>query len=261
MKFKLDFRNALKEYGQALAAMAKLVGLEPQQLLKEEVGIILKTCIARTKQVSVAKLRDSARLRALRGLGLTRGPLTINAGVKARFGMVWRRNYENGQYFPIYYQDFSDVPNQHFGGEMFRVSTALTDNAKKEMQSAVQVAKKTQGLARKSWITIADKAGINLALVKGGKSIADSSIGRARNATAKGGAERNNGAAIVQNSGGIYAITVINRLPYGSKIGLGLLLSFTVQGRTAYFVTAVKKGFDGSLEQATKLFPGWTFNK
>ena len=85
MKIKWDMRKAVANYNRALAAMSKLTGLDPKKIVDAEAGIILKTCAAKTKVATAETVRTGARLRALRGSGLTSGKTTINAGARAVF--------------------------------------------------------------------------------------------------------------------------------------------------------------------------------
>jgi hypothetical protein len=250
-------KKAARNYSRALAAMAKLTGLEPKKLVDAEAGIILKTCAAKTKVATAAVVQTGARVRALRGSGLTSGKITINAGARAPFGRVWWRNPETGKWVLIFGDAFSKMP-RHINDPAFADVRQTVATARQKMGRAVKLAKASAALARGSWVMIADKLGIKLENVQGGGSLAASSITKARAAKARGNKQTANAAAKREESKRLYVLTLINRLPYGRFLGFDRLLTVTIAGRAKFFATAVKKGFDGSLKQTAKLFPGWT---
>jgi len=237
--------------------MSKLAGFSPDRLVDAEAGIILKTCAARTKVAKFSTVRDGARVRALRGSDLTKGQTTINAGVRAPYGRVWQRNPETGKFTLVYGDSFSKI-NRRIADAPFAEVQQKVSAARSKMSRAVNLAKASAAIARQSWILIADRVGIRLESVQGGGSIAAGAIAKARGAKVKGNRQVNNGAGRREKSPGRYVLTLINRLPYGRRLGFERLLAATVAGRASFFATAVKKGFRGSLEQTAKLFPGWT---
>lgn len=250
-------RKAVANYNRALAAMSKLTGLDPKKIVDAEAGIILKTCAAKTKVATAETVRTGARLRALRGSGLTSGKTTINAGARAPFGRVWWRNPETGKWVLLFGDNFSKMP-RHINNPAFAEVRQTVSTARQKIARAVAMARQSAALARGSWVAIADKIGIKLETVLGGGSLAASSITKARAARARGNKQVTNAAAKREESIKGYLLTLINRLPYGRLIGFDRLLKATMAGRAKFFSTAVAKGFKGSLEQTAKLFPGWT---
>lgn len=254
MKIKFDLRNAAANFSHALAAMSTLSGLNPEAIVKAEAGTILKTCAARTKVASVAKIVEGARLRSLRGLGLTRGDLTINAGLRGPYGRTWSRG-QSGKWELVLGDSFAKMPRHVKDSRWAQIANKVED-ARKVIAKVIPQAKLTAGLARKSWITIADKLGIKLENVPGGLSAG--AIMKARGAVARGGRDRTNGQAREEKSAQGYFVTLINRLPWARRLGLDRTLAAVVAGRAKFFSTAVAKGYRGSLEHTAKLFPGWT---
>lgn len=261
-------KYATRNYNRALAAMEKLTGFDCNQILRAEAGIILKTCASRTKVTKTENLRDGARVRSLRGLGLTRGKVTINAGIKATYGRVWMETEpakkgifglgaSRAKYQLIYGDNFSKNP-RHITSKDFREVSQKMRQAKTVIAKGVREARKTAALARNSWIQIADRLGIRLESVQGGGSISASAIAKARGAEAKNQAQTRNGRGRMDQTVGRTIITLINRLPYGKDIGLDSMLKTVMAGRAIYFSRLVKKGFDGSLQAVTKSLPGWT---
>lgn len=250
-------RKAAASYGRALAAMSKLTGLDPKKLVDGEAGIVLKTCAARTKVATAEVVRTGARVRALRGSGLTSGKTTINAGARAPFGRVWWRNPETGKWVLLLGDNFSKMP-RHINDPAYAEVRQTVSTARQKIGRAVALARQSAALARGSWVAIADRLGIKLENVQGGPNLAASSITKARAAKARGGKQTANAAAKREETARSYVLTLINRLPYGRFIGFDRLLTATIAGRAQFFATAVKKGFTGSLAQTAKLFPGWT---
>lgn len=249
---------AVANYGRALAAMTKLAGLEPDKILNAEAGIILKTCVSRTKVASATTVRDSARLRTLRGIKATRGEVTINAGVRGAFGKVWVKSETSGKYVLARGNDFAELSDRHLTDEQYSRAAEKIEQAKSQLPKAIKAARLTAALARQSWIRIADLLGIVLENVKGGGNVSSGAITKARAAKAKGNVQTQNGGATRQTTPARHIVTLINRLPYGGRLGFQAMLNTVVAGRAAFFATAVAKGYRGSLEQTAKLFPGWT---
>lgn len=261
---KFDLRRAERAYGDALAYMSKLTGLDRKRIVKAEAGVILKTAAARTKVAPVSAVTQAGRLRTLRGMGLTSGKVdrdgyrvTINAGKKGPYGRVWARKNGSDKWQLVMGNKFSRV-NRHFDSPLWNVAMNAVRAAKSAIKIGVKKAKASRGLARQSWILIADRLGIDLASVQGGGSLSASAIATARKATVKGGKNQNNGRAREEDKAHQYFVTLINGLPYGRRIGLDRTLTVIMAGRVKYFATAVRKGFRGAMQDTTRLFPSWT---
>jgi hypothetical protein len=255
MRVRFDTRDAERNFARGVEVMAKLSGFDSRKIIMAEAGSILKTCASRTKVAPASKIRDGARLRALKALGLTRGDVTINAGIRAPFGRVWARG-ETGHWNLLMGDNFSKFPH-HVNDRLWAKVSAKIVDAKKIIPKVAKQAAASAALARGSWVRIADTLGIKLEAVPGGGSIGAGAIAKARNARARGGVEKNNGASQVESNAKRFFVTLINRLPYGKKIGLDGLLAVTVSNRAKYMYQSIEKGFRGSLEEVAKRFPGW----
>lgn len=237
--------------------MAKLTGLDRRKIILAEAGSILKTCASRTKVATAPKIQQGARLRALRSLGLTNGKdITVNAGLKGPFGRVYVRKKDGDGFRRTHDNNFTPL-NQHYSNAQWAKLQAVVSDAKKIVQKVTAQARLSAALARGSWVRIADTLGIKLENIPGGGGISSGAIDKARQAKAKAGLEKNNGQSKIESAAGKFFVTLINRLPYGRKIGLDGLLAATVSGRAKFMYTAVSKGFRGSAEDMAKRFPGW----
>lgn len=254
MKIKFDLSRAQENYSRALTGIAGLPGLEPKKIVLAEAGTILKACAARTKVAPVSKITAGARLRVLRSLQLTKGDITINAGVKAPYGRVWSRG-ASGKWDMVLADNFTNS-NRHVSDSRWNAISNKVQDVKTIVAKVIPQAKLAAGLARKSWIQIADKLGIHLEDVPG-STISSGAISKARASKARGGKDSANGQAKQETEATSYFVTLINRLPYGRKIGLDRTLATVITGRANFFATAVKKGYTGSLQQTAKLFPSW----
>lgn len=261
MKVKFDVTKGVANYGRALGAMSKLSRLDPEQILRAEGAIIIKTCFSRTEQATAADIRQSARLRTLRGMNLTKaekvGDVSINAGVKrgAAFGRVWVKT-ASGKYQLVFGDNFSKL-DRTFNDADYANAWEKSQAARKAMNQNVRKALKSAGLARQSWVLIGDSMGVRLETVQGGGRASSGAISKARRAMATGGRNRTNGASRMQRMSGGTLLTMINRLPYGDRLKFQPMIDSVMAGRTYAFGMAVKKGYDGSLTKTLKSFPGW----
>ena len=262
IRAKFDLKRAGVVYSKALAHMAKLSGLDTRKIVLAEAGVILKTCAARTKVATASKLRDGARLSTLRGMELTKPKqigeyeFTVNAGKKAPYGRVWTRKNTSNKWQMVFGNDFSRVP-RHFAEQAWRTANFLAKQSKVAVRKGIDTAKQRAGLARGSWVLIADSLGISLENVRGGQNIAASAIQKARRARARGNKQINNGRSREEAKAKSYFVTLINGLPYGRRIGLDRMLTIVMANRVKFFANAVKAGYRGSLAETAKLFPGW----
>lgn len=243
---------------------AKLTGFKPKQIVLAEAGSILKACAAETPVADLQKVVSGAILRAFKAAGLTgKGQVSVNAGVRGPFGraFIQKRGGAGEGYRRTHDAGFAPI-NQHYSDKDWQVLKQVVDLADEKSARAAGRAPQSVALARGSWVRIADHAGIDLGLVPGGR-ISASAIAKARAAKAFRGAEVNNGTSVTLDEKGRFGVTLINRYPGGSspKLAFGRLLAFKVAGRAKFFQTAIRKGYDGSLEQTTKLFRGWTLKR
>jgi hypothetical protein len=264
MNVKINMRSAEQAFAGFINVASQMTGLPKEKIILAEAGSVLKACAGDTKVAPIAQIDRGATLRALRGSGLTGGgnggvssksAVTINAGIKGPFGRVFIGKKQGGGFRRTHDANFVPL-NLHYSNDTWQALQGIIDEAKAKISVAITKARGSAALARKSWIQIADTLGIRLERVPGG-NLSASAIAQARHASA-GGKEANNGASTVQKTNTRYAVTLINQLPYGQKIGFQQLLAVKIAGRVRYFRTALEKGFKGSLEETTKRFRGWT---
>ncbi|MBS0328221.1 MAG: hypothetical protein JSR30_00080 [Proteobacteria bacterium] len=258
---KFDMSNAERNFAAAVDKMSKLTGLDPKKILLAEAGSILKRCFAKTPRPPAdAQLVIAGRLKALRALQLTGGKpgtmVTINAGKRAPYGRVFLRTKKDR--FRRTHDDNFRPLNQHYKDADWELLQNSIHDAKIAVAKVVPQKRAAAGLARQSWDLIAQSLGIRLESVPGGAAVSARALQQARNARVPGDKQRNNGTSRIDENNGKLLITLINRLPYGPKIGFEHTLAAAMAGRAKYMETAIAKGFNGSIEQTARLFPGWT---
>ncbi len=252
----VDMKKATAAVAAGVNYLARLTGLPKRQIVLAEVGSILKACAADTKVAAPDDVKKGATLRALRGSGLTRGrSITINAGVRGPFGRVFVKKRTGFGYRRTHDEGFKPL-NQHYRDQDWEFLKNAVQLARNKIARARAKAAPSAALARGSWVRMADAAGIRLENVPGGR-LSDDAIAKARAATARNGAEVNNGSAIITDSPQAFFVTVINRYPGGGFLKFENMLAAKVSGRARFLATAVRKGFDGSAKDMARLFPGW----
>lgn len=251
-----DLTNAERNFARVMDELGKLPGFDQAKIVRAEAGSILKACAARTKVAPVSKLTVAGQLRALKGLGFTGArDITINAGKRADFGRVFIRKKSGDGFRRTHDANFQPL-NQHYSdADWAKISSAVSD-AQLAVAKAVKETKLSAGLGRQSWILIAESLGIDLTTVQGGQ-ISAAELSEAAGARAKGGRLYRNGIGREEHAANRYFITLINRLPYGRKIGLDRTLQVVIAGRVSYIMTTFSKGAFESIEHVVRRFPGW----
>lgn len=247
---------------ESIATLAKLQGFSEQTVTLAECGVILKTCVGRTKVAKPQAIERGARLATLKRLDLTRsaGPesVTINAGIRGPHGRVWFRTKKDK--FQLGGQVSDDgqkfTPSKyHFKFENFIDIKEAANDYGLAIRRAMPAAQKAAGLARQSWVQIADDLGIILEDVPGGGASA-AAIAKARTALASNGQSYVNGIgtpAYVENKS--FVATMKNSLPYNVKAGLDSILTSTLAGRAKFFEQNVARGVFNSQAETVKKYP------
>lgn len=258
MKVKFDMRNANRNFALAVDAIGKLTGLDRRKIVMAEAGSVLKRAFGETRRPpSQAALTIAGRLRALKSKDLTgSGPVSITAGKNgAAYGRVFVRKKDGAGYRRTHDANFSPL-NQHYTDAQWAEIREAINLAKVTVGKVVPEVKASAGIARQSWILIADSIGIRLEAVPGGTASA-SAIASAREARAKGNKNSRNGRAVVAEDTMKFVVTLINSLPYGQKLGFQGILDRAIAGRAKYMQTALAHGFAASAADVARLFPGW----
>lgn len=265
-KVTFDMTNAERNFSRVMDELAKLPGFDRRTVVMAEAGSILKKCAALTKVAPLDKIDRGAKLRALKSLKLTGGgDISINAGIRGDYGRVFIRKLPNSR-SPgnSKYRRTHDAPfralNQHYKDAQWENLSNTIDNAQQAIGKATKDAKASAGLARQSWIQIAASLGIDLTRVPGaGLSAKD--IRAALASRARGDKLYENGIAREEKKNESYFVTLINRLPYGRRIGLDKTLRAAIAGRVSYITVNMAKGAFDSIESVIKKFPRWKLTR
>jgi hypothetical protein len=258
----LNADEIAEKFSQSLRTLAKLQGFSEQTVTTAEAGVVLKTCAGRTKVAKPDAVSRSARVRTLRGLGFTRtaGPesITINAGLRGAAGRVWLRTRKDKYQLVGQMSDNAQklTPSKYHlrAGDYTDVKEAAADYGL-ALKRALPAALESAGLARQSWVQIADQIGLVLEDVPGGGA-SPAAIAKARRVLASNGRSYQNGTgttAFEENKS--FFITLINRLPYNTKIGLDAVLLSTLAGRARYFEQNVARGVLASHAETVRAYP------
>lgn len=255
------FENAIRE-------LARVTGKTLPEVLRHEAGHILKFCVLNTKVAKPAMLTDRAWTRTkqfafgkgrVNDFGLTM--LTGNRKPDSR-GVVlkywgpgrWMRAGEvapNGRSF---------VTLEERGGRAIPhdVQVDAADAMADVVANFGGILKRTKqsaGLARQSWVQIADSIGIDLSQVKGGRSAA-AAVAKARKAIAFNGRAYQNGTGSDTVAQGNHVITLINMLPYASGAKLDRTLQRAISGRAGYFKNNLRHRVFEDFRTIAAKYPG-----
>lgn len=247
---------------ESIRALARLQGFSEQTVTLAECGVILKTCAGRTKVAKPEGIARGARLHTLRKLGFTKsnGPesITINAGIRGMHGRVWFRTkkdkWQLGGQMSDDGQRFTPSKYHFKFGDFIDIKEAASDYGL-AIRTAMPAAQKSAGLARQSWVQIADDLGIILEDVPGGGA-SPAAIAKARAALASNGRAYVNGigsSAYVENKS--FVASLKNSLPYNVKAGLDQVLISTLAGRAKFFAQNVARGVFDSQAETVKKYP------
>lgn len=261
----IDFSEAESALSFAFNDMARLASLPLERVIRAEAGSILKACAGMTKVANPEKVEIGARNDALRSLGLTSdragSDITINSGRRGPTGRVfarstgprsnrrWRRAYGAG--YPI-----GKPENTHWKDRDWTdIQEAIADY-ERLLEKVLPAAVKSIGLARQSWVQIADSLGIRLEAVPGGH-ISAAGIQKARQAISSNGRIYVNGRSREERAAEGFFIDLINGLPYGQKVQLPRILYVAMQGRAQYYAENVSLGVFQSLSEIASRYPGF----
>lgn len=254
----------------AFRAIAAAAHRSPVNILLGEAGIILKACAGATKVATADQADKRARLRYLRDQQLTgRNPgvgVTVNAGVRkgAPYGRVflrtstghWRRSHEAG-FKPV---AGMPRPGRKKAGDRYSerdwlLVRSVVETVKRGIAPARAAGKRTIGLARQSWVQIADALGIRLESVKGGGKLSAAGIAKARAAIASNGQRYANGLGTLERKAYETIVTLTNRYPAGHRIGMDRTLRAVAIGRVRYFEENMRRGVFRTIASTARAYP------
>lgn len=124
-----------------------------------------------------------------------------------------------------------------------------------KMPQSIMKGRRSIGLSRQSVLQIADALGIDLLRVQGGGTLSAAGIAKARAALATTGKGYRNGFG-ARSGGQVQAyVDLINRFPYGGKIGMDRTLRGVLAGQNKYFERSYAKGAFDTQKRAVRAFP------
>lgn len=243
---------------------AQLVAFSPVPLrdtLRAEAGSILKVCAARTKVAKAARAEIDARRMALRkgdarSSNYERVSVTIGMRGNAVYGKVWRLTGTRDRLGVQQTHGANFAPlHRHYGDEAWNDIQRVIARFLGALKVARPAIKGAAGLARQSWVQIADDLGIRLEDVPGG-TLSAAALSRARRAIATNGRSYKSGQAREFGEAKKFTIQLTNNLPYGRKITLDRVLAGAIQGRVKFFERNVALGVFENLDKMLKAYPG-----
>jgi hypothetical protein len=259
----IDFTEAENALSYAFQEMSKLSNLPIDRIVRAEAGSVLKYCAGATREKQPEQVTPRARAEAIRHLELNRGDVTINSGFREpeKAGRIWARSSgtRSTRRFRMAYGDGLPVgtpTNIHWRrGDWTDIQEAKADYeriAERYMSNAIR----SIGLARQSWIQVADSLGIKLEEVPGGH-ISPSAIARARLATSRYGKEEQNGSSRTSQDPNNFFVEIVNSIPYAARAGMGATLLRAMSGRARYFEESLNHGVFQSLQEISRRYPGF----
>jgi hypothetical protein len=264
IKARIDASAVMRSYSSALRRLSDLTGKPQMEVLRGEAGIILKACMARTKVATDAKITRRAKISAYRfsrrqvgndptaNKGATPiGFGSINLGLRAgREGMVWYRT-KNNKWQPVYGPGFSK--GFHMLSKDWPKVGPMVDLYRRALPNDVEAGKRAAGLARQSWLQIADALRINLNAVPG--ALSQEGLMKARRALAQSGKYYVNGVGYELGTRERAQLQLINSLPYGIAIGMDKTLLGVIAGRAKYFERSYAAGAFDSARRVARAYP------
>lgn len=261
------------KFSESLRTIAKLQGFSEQTVTLAECGVILKSCAYRTKVAKPDATLLRTRTRVLRDAGLTKGNLTItiNTGARGAAGRVWALVGDgpkkgasakaNRRAFLLAGQMSDDAqkftPTKfHFKNQRWWDIKFSTDEYSDKFRRALPLAKQSAGLARQSWVQIADDLGLILEDIPGGDPLSTAAIAKARAAIASNGRTYANGTAgQAYEANKSFFATLKNSLPYNVKAGLDRIMLGVLAGRAKFFEQNVERQVFASHSATVKAYP------
>lgn len=250
------------KFNQAMTGLQKSVGRPLRDVIRAEAGSILKTCAARTKVSTQERADLRSRNKVTRALGYSGGfrskadhPVTVNSGRRGEAGRVFALKKDGSRFRRTHNAGFAPL-NLHFKNKLWRDLQDAIADVRAGWQRAIPLGRKAIGLARQSWVQIADAVGIRLESVPGG-ALSAAGIAKARAAIASNGQSYANGSASDIATNSSYVISLVNRLPWCRRGKLDAILVGAMNGRANYFRQNVTRGVFQSMANTLRAYPGF----
>ncbi|HYD85636.1 MAG TPA: hypothetical protein VEA63_16325 [Opitutus sp.] len=263
----LNADEVAAQLSQSIVTLAKLTGFSERTVTLAECGAILKACVGKTKVAAPGEIRSRVRTKVFRHVGVTSGQqsVTINTGARGTYGRVWSYVKNPANPRPASRRDWLLVgqlsdDGQRFTPAKYRVRRwsdviDLTQEVARELKKAVPPALASAGLARQSWVQIADDLGIILEDIPGG-SVSAAAIAKARKAIASNGRTYTNGiGTMAYEENKSFLAKLVNQLPYNTRAKLDLTLASVMAGRARYFAENVNRQVLASHAATVRAYP------
>lgn len=256
----------LKKFTDAGRTIAGAVGTTTELWAYAEMGVVLKAWAGRVKVRKDRPLEVSGILRAYRvarrvaGMenlknkgGVRAGDAGINLGLRrGQEGRVWYRTRTNKKFQPVYGPAFSK--GWHIRSSDWPRVDGMVSNFRAHLAATIRSAKGAAGLSRQAVIQIADSLGIKLESVKGGGTLSNAGLAKARRAMPSNGRRYANGFGRHQR-GDRGFVEAILRYPLAQATGMDTALFHVLRGRMKFFQRNLEEGVFLSAKAAAKAYP------
>lgn len=249
------FNNAINQIAYNIQRPVKAV-------VRSEVGSILKQCVGETKVATQAKADVRSRTKVTRDLGYSgrsRGkgshPITVNSGMRGDVGRVFMLKKDGSGFRRTHDKNFIPLHQHYKRIQWLDLQDAIAD-VKSGWANAIPVGRAAIGLARQSWVQIANSLGIDLKAVPGGR-VSAAAIAKAEAAIASDGQYYTNGQGQAFSTNKSYIARLINSLPYNRKAYLDKIVLSVVRRRTQFFRRNMAMGVFQDIQKTLKAYPGF----
>jgi hypothetical protein len=254
-----------QKFMAAMNGIQRGLGVPLKTVIRKETGSILKQCAGDTKVATQQKADIRSRTRVTRDLGYSGKdkskdfhPITVNSGMRGETGKVFILKKDGSGFRQTHGRNFAPR-NQHYKRiQWLDLQDAIAD-VKSGWANAIPKGRAAIGLARQSWVQMADRLRIPLELVPGG-GISMAGLAKARAAIASDGKAYVNGQAQEYEKNESFLIELVNRLTYGRRAGLDRILVRRINGRGAFFAKNVSLGVFNSVSKILSAYPGFKVN-
>jgi hypothetical protein len=263
----------LNKFSAAGRTIAAAVGTSVQVWARAEAGVVLKQCAGKTKVGSEKKATLGGIMRAYRharrgaGFGNDKnkgrtgpGEASINLGIRGGVdGKVYYRTRKAGLaggrrgFQDVYGPGFSR--GKRIASQDWPLVARLVAKYREEVEPLIAAGTRAVGLARQSWVQIADDLGIRLENVKGGGTLSARGLKKARDALASNGNPYRNGYGVIGSNAKEFYVTLVNRYPRMGALFMDATLQRVIMGRLGYFQRHLEEGTFLSARAAAKAYP------
>lgn len=243
------------QFNRAMVDLQRISGQTMKQVLRSETTEILNTCVKRTKVADKGVVQRKEQLGVIKKENLTQasypGQTTVNAGwrLKAPYGRVWIKVRPGGKKSFILARgaDFSAPSGPSTlksGRDWLEFVNRSATVVSSKVPGAIAKGWASIGLARKAWVQMAESMRLNLR-----------NLAEGENASAFR-AKYQNGIGIERQTKTGYVITLINKLPYGRRAKMDVILARAINQRGVAFYKAVSAGVFQSAKRTLARYPG-----